>query len=174
MNPTATIPDPTHFDVRDIPCKVKHAQIFQRWIELPVGAHFVLINDHDPVPLYYQFAAQFPGAFTWEYLLRGPDECRVKISRISESPKVATTSPISNATCATGNKTGDIDARGLEPPEPLMRILKAVESLGPGASLRVMTDRRPLHLFPELDARGISYTAVDNSDGSCLTTLHRA
>ncbi len=59
MNTTTEI-DLTHFDVRSIPCRVKHAQIIQRWQALPVGAHFVLINDHDPVPLYYQFATVCP------------------------------------------------------------------------------------------------------------------
>jgi len=34
------------------------------------------------VPLYYQFAAQWPGAFTWEHLVKGPDEFRVKITRL--------------------------------------------------------------------------------------------
>jgi len=71
------------FDVRAIPGRVKHAQIFQRWQDLAVGGHFVLLNDHDPVPLHYQFKGQFPGAFTWEYLQEGPDEFRVKITKVA-------------------------------------------------------------------------------------------
>jgi uncharacterized protein (DUF2249 family) len=82
MNPTTTTLDPSYFDVREISCRVKHAQIFQRWLDLPPGGHFVLVNDHDPVPLYYQFAAEFPGAFTWEYHFRGPDEFHVKITKL--------------------------------------------------------------------------------------------
>ena len=62
MNATSESIDLTRFDVREIPCRVKHAQIFQHWADLPVGQHFILINDHDPVPLWYQFTAQFPGA----------------------------------------------------------------------------------------------------------------
>jgi len=52
-------------DVRPIPCSVKHGLIIKQWLEIPVGDHFVLLNDHDPVPLRYQFAAQstaWPGA----------------------------------------------------------------------------------------------------------------
>lgn len=71
------------FDVRPIPGRVKHTQIFQRWFDLPVGSFFVLLNDHDPVPLYYQFNGQFPGAFSWEYLERGPEEFRVKITKLA-------------------------------------------------------------------------------------------
>lgn len=85
MNQTSEPIDLTHFDVRRIPCRAKHAQIFQRWSELPVGGHFVLINDHDPVPLYYQFQGLFAGAFGWEYLVDGPAEFHVKITRLAPS-----------------------------------------------------------------------------------------
>lgn len=70
-------------DVRPIPCSIKHGLIIRTWEQLPVGDHFILLNDHDPVPLYYQFAAQWPGAFTWEHLVKGPDEFRVKITKLS-------------------------------------------------------------------------------------------
>ena len=69
-------------DVRPIPCSIKHGLIIRTWLELPVGDHFTLLNDHDPVPLYYQFSAQWPEAFTWEYLVRGPEEFRVKITKL--------------------------------------------------------------------------------------------
>ena len=83
MPSPTTAPDPTCFDVREIPCRIKHGQIFERWFALPVGAHFVLVNDHDPVPLYYQFNAMFPGALTWEYLEQGPEVFRVKITKLA-------------------------------------------------------------------------------------------
>ena len=69
-------------DVRPIPCSIKHGLIIRTWLDLPLGDHFILLNDHDPVPLYYQFAAQWPGAFTWEHLIKGPSEFRVKITRV--------------------------------------------------------------------------------------------
>lgn len=70
-------------DVRAIPCSVKHGLIIQTWLELPVGDHFVLFNDHDPVPLRYQFAAQWPGAFSWEHLVNQPGEAKVKITKLT-------------------------------------------------------------------------------------------
>jgi len=69
-------------DVRPIPCSVKHGLIIRTWLELPVNDHFILLNDHDPVPLYYQFAAQWPEAFSWEHLVKGPGEFRVKITKL--------------------------------------------------------------------------------------------
>lgn len=70
-------------DVRAIPCTVKHGLIIRTWLELPAGDYFILLNDHDPVPLYYQFSAQWPGKFTWEHLVKGPEEFRVKITKVA-------------------------------------------------------------------------------------------
>ncbi|MBI4024515.1 MAG: DUF2249 domain-containing protein [Verrucomicrobia bacterium] len=70
------------FDVRDIPCSVKHGQILDRWRNLKAGDYFILMNDHDPIPLRYQFEAEFAGAFTWEHLQKGPDVYQVKIARV--------------------------------------------------------------------------------------------
>lgn len=176
MNPNLdTTVDLTRFDVRSIPCRVKHAQIFQRWADLPVGEFFVLINDHDPVPLYYQFAAQFPGAFLWEYIAADPGEFQVKITRLAPSPAVALAPPPRPPARERAAVERDVvDARGLEPPEPMMRILSAVEQLGPGRSLRGLTDRQPVHLFPELVARGFRFKSEAQPDGSWCTCIERA
>jgi len=69
-------------DVRAIPCSVKHSLIVQAWLQLAVGDHFILFNDHDPVPLRYQFAAQWPDTFTWEHLVNLPGEARVKVTKL--------------------------------------------------------------------------------------------
>jgi uncharacterized protein (DUF2249 family) len=81
--PTETLISPDRvMDVRPIPCSVKHGLIIRTWLGLEVGEHFILLNDHDPVPLFYQFSAQWPDAFTWEHLVKGPNECRVKITKL--------------------------------------------------------------------------------------------
>jgi len=49
-----------------------------------------------------------------------------------------------------------LDNRGLTPPEPMMRVLEALEGLGPGAVLEVYNDREPAFLYPELEDRGVS------------------
>jgi len=69
-------------DVRAIPCAIKHGLILRTWQELSVGDHFILRNDHDPVRMQNQFAAQWPGTFTWEHLVQGPDEFRIKITKL--------------------------------------------------------------------------------------------
>ena len=86
-------------DVRPIPCAIKHGLIVRTWLDLPVGDHFILLNDHDPVPLYYQFAAEWPGAFTWEHLVQGPAEFRIKITKLT----ALTEAPVTVAECCGGH-----------------------------------------------------------------------
>ena len=50
-------------------------------LALTPGQGFVLVNDHDPKPLYYQFEAEHTGQFTWDYLEEGPLTWRVRIGR---------------------------------------------------------------------------------------------
>jgi|SRR5690625_935243 len=68
-------------DVRHLIPKERHEKIFEEWFELAAGEGYVLVNDHDPKPLYYQFAAEHPGEFTWDELEMGPTVWRVRIGR---------------------------------------------------------------------------------------------
>ena len=68
-------------DVRDMPPARRHESIFAAWQALAPGAGFVLVNDHDPKPLRYQFEAEHPGQFTWDYIEAGPQTWRVRIGR---------------------------------------------------------------------------------------------
>lgn len=68
-------------DIRPLPPAQRHPLIFERFEALAPGESFVLVNDHDPKPLYYQFAAERAGQFSWEYLEQGPEAWRVRIGR---------------------------------------------------------------------------------------------
>ena len=76
--PTPTGPD-HELDVRNEPPATRHELIFQTYAATPLGEAFVLINDHDPKPLYYQFEAEETGKFEWNYLESGPKVWRVRI-----------------------------------------------------------------------------------------------
>lgn len=72
-------------DVREIVPRERHPLIFQTFDQLAPGEAFVLVNDHDPKPLYYQFAAERAGQVEWEYLEQGPDVWRVRVGRVGRS-----------------------------------------------------------------------------------------
>lgn len=70
-------------DVRTILPMHRHSLIFQTFHDLAEGEGFELVNDHNPKPLYYQFAHEYPQLFTWEYLEQGPTIWRVAIHRVT-------------------------------------------------------------------------------------------
>ena len=66
----------------EYPPHLKHKVIFETFEGLKTSEAMLLINDHDPRPLRYQFEATKTGHYTWEYLEEGPETFRVKISKI--------------------------------------------------------------------------------------------
>ncbi len=70
-------------DLRDLPPAERHGTIFELWDRLAPGQAILLINDHDPKPLYYQFAAEFEGKFQWHYEQEGPEDWIVTIGKLS-------------------------------------------------------------------------------------------
>jgi uncharacterized protein (DUF2249 family) len=68
----------------------------------------------------------------------------------------------------------DLDARGLEPPQPMVRILEALGNLAVDGTLRARTDRRPVHLYSHLEERGFTAQSEEQSDGSFLTSIRRS
>lgn len=78
MNQTA---DLKTIDVRTIEPRFRHPLIFQTFNDLQPGESFVLVNDHDPAPLRYQFQAELEGYFSWDYEEQGPEVWQVRIGR---------------------------------------------------------------------------------------------
>jgi uncharacterized protein (DUF2249 family) len=68
-------------DVTVIPPKERHPLIFTTFDGLKEGEAFVLMNDHDPKPLYYSFLHEREGLFAWEYLEQGPTVWKVRIEK---------------------------------------------------------------------------------------------
>lgn len=68
-------------DVRLIPPRERHPMIFSTFDQLQPGDAILLVNDHDPKPLYYQFQAEMPGQFDWAYKESGPETWQVEIRK---------------------------------------------------------------------------------------------
>jgi uncharacterized protein (DUF2249 family) len=71
----------TRIDVREIAPRERHPLIFNTFRSLGTGEAMEIVNDHDPKPLFYQFQAELPGLFSWDYLENGPDTWRVRITK---------------------------------------------------------------------------------------------
>ncbi|WP_207532520.1 iron-sulfur cluster repair di-iron protein [Desertivirga arenae] len=61
--------------------RLKHPTIFDKFDSMNPGQGFIIHNDHDPKPLYYQLLAERGQIFNWEYLANGPEVWQVRITK---------------------------------------------------------------------------------------------
>lgn len=80
------MPIASRIDVRTVPPRERHPLIFSTFGGLQPGQALELVNDHDPRPLFQQFAERMPGQFDWSYLEQGPT-WRVAISRTATAER---------------------------------------------------------------------------------------
>lgn len=160
-------------DVRSIPPRDRHPQIFRTWTGLPEGGCFLLINDHDPLPLYYQFVAEHAGEFRWEYEQRGPEEWRVRIYRGPYSDPGFKPAAGERGSCRPAAvpigfvKDVVVDvrilvARGESPCGP---IESAIASLVPGQGLVVLAPFEPIPLYTKLGRCGFGHDTTQPEPG---------
>jgi uncharacterized protein (DUF2249 family) len=67
-------------DVREVPHALRHATVFGALDAVPSGTTMVLVAPHDPLPLLAQIEQRNPGIFEVEYLERGPEAWRLRLS----------------------------------------------------------------------------------------------
>ena len=67
----------------------------------------------------------------------------------------------------------ELDVRGLQAPEPLVRILEALDALPSGSVLRVLHHREPFPLYAVLQEEGYRYRTGFAADGHIEITIWR-
>lgn len=82
-------------DVTRLEPKLKHPTIFKHFDELETGESFIIDNDHDPKPLYYQLLGERGNIFTWQYLEQGPQRWQVQITKPGKNKDAAAPGGIS-------------------------------------------------------------------------------
>lgn len=80
QNPTIA-----ELDVRVFVPMQRHETLLKMFKELPVGESFIFINDHDPLPLFYEFKSIHGDVVGWAYLSKGGREWKVKVTRTEAS-----------------------------------------------------------------------------------------
>ncbi|WP_321112623.1 DUF2249 domain-containing protein [Halorussus salinisoli] len=73
------------FDVREMPPQRRHTVLTDTFEQLDPDEGFVLVNDHDPKPLYHELRSTHGDVIDWEYASRDPSEWRVEIVKTDTS-----------------------------------------------------------------------------------------
>jgi TusA-related sulfurtransferase len=59
-----------------------------------------------------------------------------------------------------------IDARNMEPPEPFVRTMEALDEIGPGQRVLLIVGRDPLPLYRALELNRVACQTQYNDDGT--------
>jgi uncharacterized protein (DUF2249 family) len=69
--------------------------------------------------------------------------------------------------------THELDVHELQPPEPMVRILSMLPTLGPDDALIVTHHREPIPLYAHLEAAGFSHSIETLPNGQFRLTIRR-
>lgn len=151
--------------------------------DVPVGGALRLRAIFEPAPLYAVLGKQ-----GWQHWTeqRGPDDWVVWFYRADhEGPdghsvaagggearaggeSDAAADPEASGKPVGAGEGGDgvivLDVRGMEPPEPMVRTLAALESLPRGDTLVQINVREPRFLLPQLEERGFEYEVREQAE----------
>jgi uncharacterized protein (DUF2249 family) len=126
----------------------------------------VLRAPFEPIPLYDVLGKR--GFAHWTER-RGADDWSVAFYRDAATPRAEPASPPAPALRARTV----LDVRGLEPPQPMVRVLEAIDRLEPGSELEVRHERRPMFLYPQLDERGFVHQTDEPEPGLVRILIRR-
>lgn len=172
---TATTTEPRTLDVREDLRNGKEPlpMIMQAIQSLTPGQPLRLLATFEPLPLFAVLARKGYGHYSTHH---GEGDWEVLFTPGTANPVPAQTS--APAAAADDSDwpipTTQLDNRGLEPPEPLVRILDALEHLPGGGVLQAINERDPVFLYPELETRGAAIRTEKQADGSVHILIRRA
>jgi uncharacterized protein (DUF2249 family) len=141
------------------------ARILTAVKDLGTDQVLVLRAPFEPIPLYAVLGKR--GFAHWTES-RAADDWWVTFYRDAAAP------PSPPAAPAPAEGSAVLDVRGLEPPLPLVRVLEALDALPPGGELVVLHERRPIFLYPQLDARGFAHETEEPTAGVIRIRIRRA
>ncbi|MBI4635774.1 MAG: DUF2249 domain-containing protein [Candidatus Rokubacteria bacterium] len=77
------------------------------------------------------------------------------------------------AATAPARRTITLDVRGLEPPQPMVRVLEQLDALEADGTLVVIHERRPMFLYPLLAERGFVHETQEPEAGLVRILIRR-
>jgi regulator of cell morphogenesis and NO signaling len=143
--------------VPELEPSLKHPAVFKKFDELKAGEGFLLVNDHDPIPLFYELQAERGNVFDWQKLEDGPESWKVLITKTVESYKGAAATQ--DVSVDTNNSRFVLNVTLLEPRLKHPTIFSYFDNLQPGEAFQILNDHDPKPLYYQMLAeRGNVFT----------------
>ena len=138
---------------------------------VPQGGALRLRTTFEPVPLY-AVLAQHGFAHTSRAL--AADDWEVLFTRDGAGDTASMPAEAPVAEPVIDDEIVHLDVSDLVPPEPMVRILEAASRLTAGQTLAVEHHRRPVYLYPQLDAQGFVHETQEIAPGRIHILIRRA
>lgn len=127
---------------------LKHPTILKKFDALKNGEAFLLINDHDPIPLYDEMKAEKGEVFEWKKVEEGPETWKVEIKKTGSS------SPELNTIYQNQQEVKpDVFVLNVTLIEPRLKhpaIFKHFDALKEGEAFQILNDHDPKPLYYQL------------------------
>jgi uncharacterized protein (DUF2249 family) len=140
------------------------ARIMKAVKDLAGDEVLVLRAPFEPAPLYGVLGKR--GFAHWTES-RAADDWWITFYRGEDTP------PPGEAPSTPKPASTTLDVRGLEPPQPMVLVLDALEGVPAGGELVVFHERRPVFLYPQLDDRGFVHETDEPKPGVVRIRIRR-
>ena len=137
---------------------------------VPADGALRLRVSFEPVPLYAVLARQ---GFSHATRQLAADDWEVIFSR-SGNVALADSAAVQKAAVEADDAVVRLDVSDLVPPEPMVRILEVAAQLRPDQTLFVEHHRRPVYLYPQLEAQGFVHETREIGPGRVHILIRRA
>jgi regulator of cell morphogenesis and NO signaling len=127
---------------------LKHPTILKKFDDLQNDEAFLLINDHDPIPLYYEMKAEKGDIFEWKKVEDGPEVWKVEIKKTTIQS--ANVSPIKENKEEAKPDVFVLNVTLIEPRLKHPTIFKHFDALKEGEAFQILNDHDPKPLYYQL------------------------
>ncbi len=128
----------------------KHPTVFKKFDELMPGESFLLINDHDPIPLFYEMKAERGDIFEWTKVENGPEVWKVEIKKTGADAQQNKASGIDTATST--DEVFTLNVTLIQPRLKHSTIFQHFDALKGGEAFQILNDHDPKPLYYQLIA----------------------
>jgi len=139
---------------------------------LKEGEALDLINSFEPFPLYSvlknkgfeHITDKVAEGFEIIFFRSNASNAEAKPVKVSEEADENQFDDEDLKNLAHKQNIVELDVRGLEPPQPLLKIFSTLEGLGGDAALHIIHERKPIHLYPRLKDAGYKFLTEETGD----------
>jgi regulator of cell morphogenesis and NO signaling len=136
---------------------LKHPTVLKKFDELKTGESFLLVNDHDPIPLYYEMKAEKGEIFEWKKVENGPEVWKVEITKTDGAS--CAVNPIKETKAEASDDVFALNVTLIEPRLKHPTIFKHFDALKEGDAFQILNDHDPKPLYYQmLGERGNIFT----------------